>query len=160
MLRFSRIGLVVAACLAAAVLRLWGQAPAADPALADLDRRLQEAAVNGDAALLERHMADDFLFTHFGGSQDRKADWVERARQVPRPYLRRAVSEQAVESHGDVALVLGRLDVRVPARPQQGQPQPACYALRYAHVYARREGRWMFLSHHTMQMIDESHPCQ
>lgn len=138
----------------------------ADPAdlLRDLDKKIQEASVSGDAGLLERHLADDFAFTHFGGGRDDKARWVGMARQTPRPYRRRAVSEQQVELHDDVALVLGRLDVETQPRAaagSSGQPaQSSCYALRYLHAYAKRGDRWLFLSHHTTAMIEDAHPCQ
>jgi ketosteroid isomerase-like protein len=144
---------------AALVVGLAAQRTASETELAELDARLQQAAVKGDADLLERHLSDDFVFTHSGGQRDTKADWVRRAKQAPPPYLARKVSDQAVEVHGDVALVTGRLDVQVPPSPRQAQSGPQCYALRYAHVYARRNGRWMFLSHQTMQMVEESHPC-
>ena len=124
-----------------------------------LDRAIQEASVTGDAPLLERHLADDFAFTHFGGQRDDKAHWLGLARRNPRPYLQRAVSEQQVERHGDVALVLGRLDVRTPPRPGQAEARPSCYSLRYLHAYARRDGRWLFLSHHTTSMIAEAQVC-
>ena len=142
---------------------------AADPTdlLRDLDKKIQEASVTGDADLLERRLADDFAFTHFGGGRDNKGRWVQMARLPVRPYQRRAVSEQQVELHGDVALVLGRLDVRTQPRPTpaaSGQPaaapQSSCYALRFLHVYARRGAQWVFLSHHTTAMIEDAHPCQ
>jgi hypothetical protein len=49
--------------------------------------------------------------------------------------------------------------VQVPPSPKPPQSGARCYALRYAHVYARRNGRWMFVSHRTERMIEESHPC-
>jgi hypothetical protein len=155
-------GFVAAAVLGAA--RLAAQ-PADTPALLrELDKKIQEASVIGDAELLERQLADDFAFTHFGGGRDDKARWVTMARQTPRPYRRRAVSDQQVEVHDDVALVLGRLDVETQPRATAGgsgqPPQPSCYALRYVHVYARRGDRWLFLSHHTTAMIEEAHPCR
>jgi ketosteroid isomerase-like protein len=140
------------------------QAPDTAAQLRDLDKKIQEASVAGDAALLERHMAEDFAFTHFGGGRDDKARWVRMARQTPAPYRRRAVSEQQVELHDDVALVLGRLDVQTQPRATAGSSaqqaaQPSCYALRYVHVYARRGDGWLFLSHHTTAMIEDAHPC-
>jgi ketosteroid isomerase-like protein len=161
LLRFSGF---VAACAALSVVPLGAQA--ADPAdlLRDLDKKIQEASVVGDVELLERHLADDFAFTHFGGGRDDKAHWVRLARLAPRPYLRRAVSEQQVELHGDVALVLGRLDVQTrPAQAGAATPasaRPSCYALRYIHAYARRGEHWLFLSHDTTAMVEDAHPCQ
>lgn len=154
----------VGAALAVSVLGLEAQAPDTAALLRDLDKKIQEASAAGDAALLDRHLADDFAFTHFGGGRDDKARWVQLARQTPPPYRRRAVSEQQVELHDDVALVLGRLDVETPPRATAGssaQPgPPSCYALRYVHVYARRGDRWLFLSHHTTAMIEDAHPCR
>ena len=149
----------IATCVATMAIRVGAQSQPAANDLMDLDRRLQEAAVKGDAQLFERYLADDFVFTHSGGQTDTKADWVARAKQVPAPYLARRVSDQTVETHGDVALVAGRLDVRVPPSPKQAQAAPQCYALRYLHVYGKRNGHWMFLSHRTTQMLEESHPC-
>jgi hypothetical protein len=145
------------AWLFAAVFLTFAQAPVTDPALADLDKHLQAAVVKGQSDLVERHYSADFAFTHYGGDTDSKAKWVALAKQDPKPYLARDVRDQVTEVHGDVGIVTGRLDVRVPARPPQG---PLCYALRYVHVYAKRDGVWMFLSHRTSQMIEESHPCR
>lgn len=135
------------------------QDSAAASELAALDRRLQEAAVIGDAALLDRHLAPDFMFTHAGGATDTKAHWVKLASARPPRYLARTVSRQAVEIHDDVGIVFGRLDVRAPAATGAAAV-PRCYSLNYVHVYGRRDGRWMFLSHRTTQMIEESHPCR
>jgi ketosteroid isomerase-like protein len=169
------IGMLLAAGVAWGGVEVDAQSPRTGPdgpspssteaTLAALDAAIQQASVTGDAALLERHLADDFAFTHFGGGRDDKAHWLGLARRDPRPYRRRAVSEQRVEAHGDVALVLGRLDVETTPRPApasggQADAGPACYALRYVHVYARRDGAWTFLSHHTTSMIEESHPCR
>jgi ketosteroid isomerase-like protein len=157
---FRRAALIVAVSLTTVWAPLTVGAQTEDGVLKELDRAIQDASVSGDAALLERHLADDFAFTHFGGNRDDKAHWVGLARRNPRPYLRRAVSEQLVEAHGDVALVLGRLDVQTPPRGGQADARPSCYALRYLHAYARREGRWMFLSHHTTAMIEDAQTCR
>jgi hypothetical protein len=91
-------------------VRCGAQVRSADSQLAELDKRLQQAVVDGRADLLEHFLAEDFTFTHGEDTKDTKAVWVARARQVPRHYLRRDVSSQVVEIHGDVGLVFGRLD--------------------------------------------------
>lgn len=125
--------------------------------LLTLDKQWQEAVVSGDVKFIEKRTADDFVFTHGGGTTvDTKADWVRRTKQVPKTVLERKASNQSVEIHGDIALVFGRLDVRAIT---QTDPNPFCYALEYVHLYARRKGEWMFLSHRTTQGIGTRHPC-
>ncbi len=125
--------------------------------LVSVDRKWQEAVVTGDAEFIEKRTASSFRFTHGGGTRsDTKADWLRITRQVPRRFLERKTSNQSVEVHGDVALVVGRLDVQVAGGPDSG---PSCYALEYVHLYARESGQWVFLSHRTMQGLKALHPC-
>ena len=125
--------------------------------LVRFDQQWQEAVVTGDAEFIERRTADSFSFTHGGGTTiETKADWVNQAKQVPRPYLQRKASDQAVEVHGDIALVFGRLDVRVPAHADSNS---LCYAVQYVHLYVKQSGQWMFLSHRTTQLLEPRHPC-
>ena len=125
--------------------------------LVSVDRQWQEAVVRGDAEFIEKRTASSFIFTHGGGTRsDTKADWLRITRQVPRRFLERKASNQSVELHGDVALVVGRLDVQVAGGLDSG---PSCYALEYVHLYARENGQWMFLSHRTMQGLEAPHPC-
>ncbi|MEQ1643947.1 MAG: nuclear transport factor 2 family protein [Pyrinomonadaceae bacterium] len=134
-----------------------GQKVSEKDELLTFDRQWQEAVVTGDVKFIEKRTADDFVFTHGGGTMvDTKADWVRRTKQVPQRQLQRKASNQTVEIHGDIALVFGRLDVRAITKPDS---PPVCYALEYVHLYARRKGQWMFLSHRTTQGIGTAHPC-
>jgi hypothetical protein len=129
---------------------------AEDIQLLRLDRRWQQAVATGDTEFLEKRTADDFRFTHWGKTTaDSKADWIQWAKQVPRHFLERKVSDQSLEIHGDIALVFGRLDVRTLG----DRGSNLCYAISYAHLYGRRNGQWMFLSHRTTQSLEASHPC-
>jgi hypothetical protein len=128
--------------------------------LADLDRRLEEAAVKGDADLLERRLSGDFSMTHGGGTIETKSAYLSRVRRIPsRYFFARDVSHQVVEIHGDIALVLGRLDIRgfgPTADPTKAAPN--CSAVEYIHLYARHENQWIFVSHRTTQSFG-THPC-
>ena len=129
--------------------------------LADLDRRLEEAAVKGDAELLERRLSGDFSFTHAGGTTETKSDYLSRVRRIPsRYFFARDVSHQVVEIHGDVALVVGRLDIRgfgPTADPTKAAPN--CSAVEYIHLYARHDNQWIFVSNRTTQLVEQPHPC-
>lgn len=134
-----------------------GQKVSEKDELLTLDRQWQEAVVAGDVKFIENRTADDFVFTHGGGTMiDTKADWVRRTKQVPQRQLQRKASKQSVEIHGDVAMVFGRLDVRAITKTDS---PPVCYALEYVHLYARRKGQWMFLSHRTTQGVGTAGPC-
>ncbi len=134
-----------------------GQKVSEKDELLSLDRQWQEAVVAGDVKFIEKRTADDFVFTHGGGTMvDNKADWVRRTKQVPQGQLQRKASNQTVEIHGDIALVFGRLDVRAIIKTDL---PPVCYALEYVHLYARRKGQWMFLSHRTTQGVVAAHQC-
>src|SRR5438067_184413 len=102
--------------------------------LAALDQRLQQAVVDGRPEILEQFLSDDFSFTHGEDTKDNKTVWVNRAKQVPRHYLRRDVSMQVVEIHGDLGLVFGRLDTRgFPPAADPKASVPRCLALDYVH---------------------------
>ena len=135
---------------------------AAETELIDLDRRLQEAMVTGDAKLLGQYLGDDFVFTHglFQGGQETKSDLLDKAKkESPRIYIYRKVSSQVAEMHGDTALVLGRLDVRRVPLARNKETEQMCYALNYVHLYERRKGVWRFISHRTAQMVEQILPC-
>ena len=128
--------------------------------LAKLDQQLQQAVVDGRADLLDRFLSEDFTFTHGEDTKDDKGVWVNRAKQVPNHYLRRDVSRQVVEIHGDMGLVFGQLDTR--GFPPSADPKtsiPRCLTLEYVHAYSRQNGQWMFVSHRTTRVIEESHSC-
>src|SRR6185312_7935827 len=127
-------------------------------ALFQLDRKWQQAVVDGNREFLEKNTANDFSFMHWGKNvADSKADWIQWATQMPRHFLARKVSDQSVEIHGDAALVFGRSDVRTLGN-HPGAPD-RCYAVAYVHLYGLRDGRWLFLSHRTTQSLEDAHPC-
>ncbi len=135
---------------------------AAETELIDLDRRLQEAMVTSDTKLLEQHLGDDLVFTHgwFAGGQETKSDLLKNAKkEPPRFYIYRKVSSQVAEMHGDIALVLGRLDVHRLPLAKNKETEQMCYALNYVHLYERRKGIWQFVSHRTAQSVERSLPC-
>lgn len=156
-MKLGSVLFVVVVMSVAVALDANGQKVSEKDELLTLDRQWQEAVVAGDVKFIENRTADDFVFTHGGGTMiDTKADWVRRTKQVPQRQLQRKASKQSVEIHGDVAMVFGRLDVRAITKTDS---PPVCYALEYVHLYARRKGQWMFLSHRTTQGIGTLHAC-
>jgi ketosteroid isomerase-like protein len=158
----KRTGLLIGLVLAAISVSAHAgekQQDAQSVELLNLDRQWQEAVTTGDAKFIEEWTGDDLVFTHSGGFTDGKADWIRRATEVPRTNLERKVSNQSLEMHGDVALVFGRLDVRAILTKDAARA-PSCYTLEYVHLYARRNGKWQFVSHRTTSHIGETHLCE
>lgn len=127
--------------------------------LLTLDRRIQAAMVSDDAPFLARALADEFRFTHSDGRVQTKVDVIREAASTPRRYLRREVLNPVAEIHGNVALVLGSLDVASAANPERTQAKAICYTLNYVHLFVRRSGRWQLLSHRTTEMTKQPAPC-
>lgn len=160
--------LLSAATLLAALLQGCAQAPhkvgdldGIDADLATLDRQLQEAMVSGDLALLQKHIGEDHIFTHglLTGHAETKADVLTNAKKEKRLHLTRKASSQVVERHGNVAIVLGRLDVRRRPLESNKETQEMCYGLNYIHLYVIRNGHWQFISHRTSALVEPRKPC-
>jgi ketosteroid isomerase-like protein len=133
----------------------------AETELIVLDKQIQDALVSGDVKIIGRYVADDLVFTHgfLSGGTETKQNFLDSARKTTRFYLYRNVSSQAVEMHGNVAFVLGRLDIRRQPIAKNNETEQMCYALNYLHVYERRKGVWQLLSHRSTQMIEPSKAC-
>jgi len=128
-----------------------GLSPAAAEVL-DLERNIGAAIVRGDAAFYNRVTADDFVMTHSarwtpGGKPllvDDKASF--RTRIETRSYLTMEFDSVKVEMHGDLAITYGRY----VSHMQGTAPDRAWFSVWFEKVYAKRDGRWMYLSHRTV----------
>ena len=103
--------------------------------LRNLVRAWDEADVKGDAATLERILADEFSFV--GGAN--KAQYISFIKiKSPETYIESAVSEDVqVQVYGDAAVVTGLDTVK-------GKENGQAYVKKwlYLDVWIRRAGRW------------------
>ena len=129
-------------------------ASAPDPAVEVLafEREMEAAVVRGDVAFLDRACASDFSFTHGDGwttggqplRVENKEQWLASVGKAP--YLSRDLDSVQVESHGDIAITYGRYR----ARNKAGAPGRRAFTVWFERVYARRSGRWQYVSHRTV----------
>lgn len=135
------------------------QTSPSDPAVSELlalERSIGEAIVRGDAAYFDRVTAADFVMVHGDGWTrggqpalvDDKASFMQRV--ANKTYAALDYDVQAAEMHGDVAITYGRYVGHIPSSP----PDRRWFYVWYQKVYARRDGRWVYLSHRT---VDGAH---
>lgn len=115
-----------------------------------INRLVDNAVVNKQTEILNKHYAEDFYFKHGSGNIDSKKSWVTNTTRATSPgYLSRTHDSVTVELHKNIAVVMGTLTVRRSAAvKRQG------YALRYMRVYILRENVWQLLSHNTVHEWD------
>ena len=126
-----------------------------DPAVAEVlafERNVEAAIVRGDVEFMDRACAPTFSFTHGDGwttggqplRVDNRAQWLALVKSAP--YASRELDSVRVEMHGDIAVTYGRY----VARMKGGDPERQQFDLWFERVYARRNGRWQYLSHRTV----------
>ena len=109
--------------------------PAEIAKLRDLVREWDEATVKGDAAALDRLLADEFTFV---GGVRRKAYLDSVKTQSAETFVESAVSQDVrVQIYGDTAVVTG---IDVIKGKNGGQPYENKYL--YMDVWVKRAGRW------------------
>jgi hypothetical protein len=116
------------------------------------EREIEAAVVRGDVGFVDAGSAPTFTFTHgdgwtAGGAPlrvDSRADWLATVAQAP--YASRVLDSVKTEVHGDVVITYGRY----VGRFKNAAPGRRQFTVWYQRVYAKRDGRWQYLSHRTV----------
>jgi hypothetical protein len=116
------------------------------------EREIEAAVVRGDVSFVDGASAPTFTFTHgdgwtTGGAPlrvDSRADWLATVSKAP--YASRVLDSVKTEVHGDVVITYGRYVGRFKSAP----PGRRQFTVWYERVYAKRDGRWQYLSHRTV----------
>jgi hypothetical protein len=153
-----RPGLIVAALVGAMFGATAPAQDAASGAAADLlaaQAKLEEAASKGDTAYFFDAVADDMLFVHrvawITGGTPRTDDKTSYGKRLAdKMYLLNELDPSTfkVELHGDVAITYGRYISMF--RPKAADEIGSISSIWYERVWAKRDGRWIFLSHRTV----------
>ena len=114
-----------------------------------LEQRIEDAVVKADLKFLESVYASDFRFTHGDGEVQNKTEWLKLV--AKREVKSRKISTSEVELHGNVAITVGRLDVVWKGEGKDDKDDK--YALKYVRVYEKRKGKWVLLSHRTVETL-------
>jgi hypothetical protein len=122
-----------------------------------LEQKIEQATVRGDVAIAEKILSSDFHFRHgdgwtrgekTGGIEDDRAAFMKRI--ADKEYLVHDLDNSKIEMHGSVAITHGRyVSLFVPKNANTANP-PALATIWFERVWARRDGRWQWLSHRTV----------
>jgi hypothetical protein len=116
------------------------------------EREIEAAVVRGDVGFVDAASAPTFAFTHGDGwttggqplRVDSRADWL--ATVAKSPYASRVLDSVKTEVHGDIVITYGRY----VGRFKDAAPGRRQFTVWYERVYAKREGKWQYLSHRTV----------
>jgi hypothetical protein len=155
----ANVLIVAAAALLAATPARTQTLTAHDGAAADVlafERDIAAAIVRGDVAYMETALATDFVMVHGDGWThgdapalvDDRASFMKRV--ADKIYAAIDLDAQRAEVHGDVVITYGHYVGNIPSSP----PGRRWFSVWYEKVYAKRDGRWVYLSHRT---VDGAH---
>ena len=129
--------------------------PTSTEAAADVlafERAMEAAVVRGDVAYVDRVSAPDLTFTHGDGwttggkalGVDDRKSFLKRVEN--KQYNVRDLDSVKVEMHGDIAITYGRY----VAQNRTDNPSQSWFSVWFERVYAKRDGRWLYVSHRTV----------
>jgi hypothetical protein len=139
-------------------LTLGAQTRATDAAeVLVLEQKIEAAVVKGDVAFVESVLSSDFHFRHgdgwvrgerTGGMEDDKTAFLKRVAE--KEYLVHDLDGVKVEMHGDIAITYGRYVSLFMPKDRNPDVPGSLSTIWFERVYAKRNGRWLFLSHRTV----------
>ena len=135
------VGMILAGSLLAFV-PLIANGNSADDAhtVAALDTEYQAAVKNGDAATMNRILADDFVVVTGSGKVYTKADLLEMARTHRVQYEHQEDSNQTVQVWHDTAVVTAELWMK-----GTDQGKPFDWHAWFSDTYVRTPGGWRYV---------------
>jgi hypothetical protein len=119
---------------------------ASDARLGDLNAAIETAVSGRDAATLDRLLADDFVYTHAGGTPEAKREFIATAVAREDPP-RRVLHDVRIEPHGDIAVTRGTIEfIYTDARPN--------LYLGFVRVHRLLDDGWLAISHCSFYVVD------
>ncbi|MGA9767431.1 MAG: FKBP-type peptidyl-prolyl cis-trans isomerase [Blastocatellia bacterium] len=116
------------------------QAASADQALKDLKRQCMEGFKNRDKEILNRVLADDFIFTDDKGQILNKAQYIEAALKSIKVESY-SLDDLTARVYGDTGVVVGSRAGKftIDGKPSSGN-------IRFTDTVVKRQGRWRVIA--------------
>jgi ketosteroid isomerase-like protein len=129
----------------ALICAIWA-ARAQQSSTADVERYIRESesqwaesVANGDASVVERILADDFLGVDPDGSFYEKAKMVADTREAPKEFISNRFNDVKVRFFGDTAVAQGKSWVRRTVTPLRGR-------FVWTDTWIRRNDKWQIVA--------------
>jgi ketosteroid isomerase-like protein len=130
----------------ASICTIWA-ARAQQPSTADVERYIMESerqwaesVANGDASVVQRILADDFLGVDPDGSFYEKAKMIAGTREAPKEFISNHLNDVKVRFLGDTAVAQGNESwVRRTVTPLNGR-------FVWTDTWLRRNGKWQIVA--------------
>lgn len=104
------------------------------------ERRWAESVANGDASVVERILADDYVGVDPDGGSYDKASMVSGTREAPKEFISNHLNEVRVRFYGDTAVAQGSESwVRRKISPLRGR-------FVWTDTWIRRSGKWQIVA--------------
>ncbi len=137
------------------ILVVWMAAVGASFAFADdavdqvrkTDQQWADATLHGDAAALNRIMADDLRYVHGNASVQNKKEFIDSLKTGDLVYHSIDMQEVDVRVFGDSAIVMSkpRMSIKMGGQEQK-------FEARFLRVYVKRKGTWQLLAHQATRL--------
>lgn len=111
----------------------------AEQEIIKLEHTVIDAQIKKDRAVLERLLADDYLYTHSNGSVFDKAQEITESMSSDVRWADASFADLKVRFFGDVAVLTGRITLEGAAKGY------ATGARRITDIFVKRTGRWQYV---------------
>lgn len=113
----------------------------------DLERKLSEASVRSDIAVLLRIVGDDYIGIEAIGKIETKAGWIDGIKSEAVIVEAEEPTQMKVRMYGDVAVVTGHLSIQDKRDNKIGHHEVA-----FTDVWVRRNGSWQIVNYQGTMM--------
>lgn len=114
----------------------------AEQEISRVNRDFDEAERQRDFAAIERTLADDFIWTTFGGTVFDRAETSEHLKSGDSGYELYESDDVRIRMYGDTAVVTARL-----VRRGRDSKRDLSGEFRYTRVYVKQAGRWRMVAY-------------
>jgi ketosteroid isomerase-like protein len=112
----------------------------AEKYIIESERLWAESVANGDASVVERILADDFVGVDPDGSLYEKAKMVSGTREAPKYYISNHLNEVKVRFFGDTAVAQGNESWE----QRKGTPKHGRFV--WTDTWIKRNGKWQIVA--------------
>jgi ketosteroid isomerase-like protein len=112
----------------------------AERCIKESERQWAESVANGDASVIERILADDFVGVDTDGSFYPKTKMISDTRDSPKEFISNHLDDVKVRFYGDTAVAQGSESwVRRTGTPLRGR-------FVWTDTWIRRNGKWQIVA--------------